>query len=353
LFRTRSGNVLCADSNTGQFWLGRMGEEMTDEVVVALKRLHPVPWIEVHTHGGREVMNYLLDLLRTRGLTVCSWQEFLRHTGDDPLRTEAAIALAQATTARTAAILLDQHAGALGEALDAILSALEGNDPGSALTLLKELAKRTTLGRHLIEPWRVVIAGAPNVGKSSLVNALAGYQRSIVDPTPGTTRDVVTTRLAIDGWPIELIDTAGLRTGAQELEEEGIRLARATLANADLCLYLLDASAEPIWPDACAPQLHLVVNKVDLAPRWDLAQAGNAVPVSARTRAGLADLCTALSRWLVPNPPGQEQGRGVAIPFTEPLCRGVEEAVGEMEAGRVKEAKERIVQLRAGRLEGL
>jgi tRNA modification GTPase len=67
------------------------------------------------------------------------------------------------------------------------------------------------LGRHLTRPWRVVVAGAPNVGKSSLINALAGFTRTVVTAVPGTTRDVVATAAAIDGWPVELIDTAGLR----------------------------------------------------------------------------------------------------------------------------------------------
>ena len=105
------------------------------------------------------------------------------------------------------------------------------------------LARYAPLGRRLTAPWRVVVAGPPNVGKSSLVNALAGYQRSIVAPTPGTTRDVVTTRLAIDGWPVELADTAGVREATDALETQGVRLAREATAAADLCLWVLDASA--------------------------------------------------------------------------------------------------------------
>ena len=68
-----------------------------------------------------------------------------------------------------------------------------------------------SVGLRLVSGWRVVLAGRPNVGKSRLLNALAGYERAIVDPTPGTTRDVVTVRTALDGWPVELADTAGLR----------------------------------------------------------------------------------------------------------------------------------------------
>src|SRR5205823_6640829 len=81
-----------------------------------------------------------------------------------------------------------------------------------------------------------------NVGKSSLINALAGYQRSIVAPTPGTTRDVVRVPVALDGWPVELLDTAGLRGDAPALEAAGIEQAREQAASADLCVWVLDAT---------------------------------------------------------------------------------------------------------------
>ncbi len=136
------------------------------------------------------------------------------------------MALTRATTTRTAGILLDQYHGALAAALDRVRAALQREALPEARTLLEQLARYDAVGRRLTTPWRVVIAGAPNVGKSSLVNALAGYQRSVVAPTPGTTRDVVTSRIAIDGFAIELADTAGLRSDAESLEELGIEQAR-------------------------------------------------------------------------------------------------------------------------------
>jgi tRNA modification GTPase len=321
VFRPRSGE-LPAEPIARRFWLGRMGGEVADEVVVAVKRTVPVPWVEVHGHGGREVVRFLLDLLVGQGLELCSWQEFLSLTMADRLSALAAVALAEAPTTRTAAILLDQQAGALGHALDAACAALDGGDANEARRILGELLRYAALGRHLTQPWRVVVAGAPNVGKSSLVNALAGYQRSVVAATPGTTRDVVTTRLAIDGWPVELADTAGLRSGGSSLEEEGIRRARATAAAADLCLWLLDAAAEPVWPGPEVGAVRLVVNKVDLPAAWDLSQAAGAVRVSAATGEGLAGLCQALGRWLVPEAPPP----GVPVPFTAALVAGIEEA---------------------------
>ena len=179
--------------------------------------------------------------------------------------------------------------------------------PAAARQKIDDLLKFADLGRHLVEPWRVVIAGAPNVGKSSLVNALAGFPRSVVAPLPGTTRDVVATELALDGWPVQLHDTAGLRSAASELEQEGITLARNALARADLILWLLDATTEPVWPDATIdPGWLLVVNKTDQALCWDAARADGALFISAQTGAGLPALCAAISRRLVPLPPSPD-----------------------------------------------
>src|SRR5205807_1170609 len=178
----------------------------------------------------------LLEEIQRLAIVIRPWTEFVRLV-EPPTRAAALEKLAHARTERTAAILLDQANGALETALKAIREQLRQRDATSARQSLDELLKFAALGQRLVEPWRVVVAGAPNVGKSSLVNALAGYQRSVVAPVPGTTRDVVTTALAFDGWPVELADTAGLRDAADELEEAGVARARATLLAADLVVW--------------------------------------------------------------------------------------------------------------------
>jgi tRNA modification GTPase len=342
LFRTRSGGELPAAPEAGRFWLGRLGEDVADEVVLAVKSAGPSPLLEIHGHGGREVLRFLLDLFASRGLRPCSWPEFLHLTESDPLRAAAAAALAGAATARTAAVLLDQYHGALAAALDAVHAALDSGDTAAAATQLDALAARADLGRHLTAPWRVAVAGAPNVGKSSLVNALAGYQRSVVSATPGTTRDVVTVRLAVDGWLVELADTAGLRGDAGALEEAGIRRARDAAAAADLVLWVVDASAPPAWPAPDAGPVRVVVNKVDLPPAWDLAAAGEALRVSAATGAGLPELCAALGGRLVPDPPPA----GSAVPFTPALCDGIRKAQRHLADGQAAEARAAVAGLR-------
>jgi tRNA modification GTPase len=334
LFHPLSSAALPAAPEAGRFWLGRLGDELADEVVLAVKHGPPLPLIELHCHGGREVVRLLLEALTARGCQLCTWQELESALGDDPLRAAAVAALAEARTTRTAAVLLDQYHGALARSLDAVLEALRLQEGGTAGRLLDDLAGRAALGRHLTAPWRVAVAGAPNVGKSSLVNALAGYQRSVVSASPGTTRDVVTTLIAVDGWPVELADTAGLRDTAGALEEQGIRLAQQAAAAADLCLWVLDASAPPAWPPFASDRLRLVVNKVDLPAAWDLGQAPAALRVSARTGAGLAELVGALAGWLVPQPPPV----GVAVPFTPLLCDRIEEARSLCAAGKLAEA---------------
>src|SRR5439155_7912555 len=126
-------------------------------------------------------------------------------------------------------ILLDQFAGSLEGSLRKVLDCLEGKDIQQACRLLQGLHAQARIGRHLTQPFRVAVAGAPNVGKSSLVNALAGYSRTIISPTPGTTRDLLTVPIALDGWPVELIDTAGLRAAVEPLEQQGIERADRAL----------------------------------------------------------------------------------------------------------------------------
>jgi tRNA modification GTPase len=137
-------------------------------------------------------------------------------------------------------------------------------------------------GRLLTEGLTVVIAGAPNAGKSTLMNALAGHDAAIVSETPGTTRDVLRERIQLEGVPVLLLDTAGLRRTTDAIETEGMRRARAAMAQADRVLFLVDAAADPGAESFAAERAQLpsgvpvtlVYNKVDL--RAGGAATGNA-----------------------------------------------------------------------------
>jgi tRNA modification GTPase len=290
----------------GAVWFGRFGDSaLADEVVLTVKQLEPTAWIEIHSHGGPQVGDWLIDLLRQQGVEPRTWREFLTEV-EPPWRAAALEALARAATARTGAILLDQANGAFHEAIMQVRHAWNAGQIDSMSRRVAELLQFAPVGLHLIDPWRVVIAGAPNAGKSSLVNALAGFQRSVVAPVPGTTRDVVSTRLAIDGWPVELFDTAGIREEVAGLERAGIDAARAAVENAELCLWLVDgASDDQVWPPADSDATIVAVNKCDL-PSNPLAVRTPDLRISAQTGQGIPELLAGISRKLVPiqPPPG-------------------------------------------------
>lgn len=156
-------------------------------------------------------------------------------------------------------------------------------------------------GRVLRDGMTVVIAGRPNAGKSSLLNALAGHEAAIVTPIAGTTRDVLRERIDIDGMPLHVLDTAGLRDDTGDVvEAEGMRRARLEMARADRVLFVIDASADPAAQAFDAERARLpegvpvtlLFNKADLAANEAIALPATAPPravlrISAKTGAGL------------------------------------------------------------------
>lgn len=297
----------------GRLIFGRWGGDPAEDVVLCILERT----LEIHCHGGEAAAARILDDLAHSGCRVVAWPEMAKAV-QGPLEGELLETLAQATTLRTAAILLEQSSGVLRGALEAL-------DAESDLTSQERgidgLLRWANFGVHLTRPWKVVLAGRPNVGKSSLVNALLGYTRSIVFDQPGTTRDVVTANTAIDGWPIEFSDTAGLRDGAEPLEAAGIERARGALAQADLAIVLIDVGAPASDDDrellTAFPEALVVAHKCDL-PRWDGPGAwepritGGWLRVSSKTGAGVDALVRAISPRLVPEAPEP----GTPLPVT-------------------------------------
>ncbi len=266
--------------------------------------------VEIHCHGGLAVTEAAVAALAAAGATRSDWRQWAMLAELDAIKAEAMTALAEARTERTAAILLDQYRGALASAL------ARGDDPANLL-------QWADLGRHLTKPWHVVLCGRPNVGKSSLINALVGYTRAIVHDQPGTTRDVLSASAAFDGWPVELSDTAGLRDGESVIEAEGVARTKTQIAAADLLLLVADATRP--WTSADEQQWHeiqslppercrklVVHNKCDAASVPSDSHP-NGLAVSAHTKAGVAELEQTIAMALVPDPPPP----GTAIPFTE------------------------------------
>ena len=171
----------------------------------------------------------------------------------------------------------------------------------AAVRQLAALRAISGQGRLLTEGMTIVIAGPPNAGKSTLLNRLAGHEAAIVTPLPGTTRDVLRERIQLDGMPLHLLDTAGLRAQpADAIEAEGIRRAEAALARADRILFVIDAAADPGASAYEAERARLpaqvpvtlVFNKIDLCvPAVGRPAAGiDSIRVCARTGEGLETL---------------------------------------------------------------
>ena len=280
--------------------------------------------VELHCHGGRAVIDALLDALGgLDGFRLAEPGEFTRRAfanGQiDLTEAEGLADLLEAETEsqRKAALLLAEgglrrqiedwqrqllHLSARAEAaIDYAEEDETGFDPSLACdcgALAIELG--TWLDRPRIEPLKdgikVVVAGPPNAGKSSLINAIAGQERAIVTDIPGTTRDHIEVPLAIAGVPVLLTDTAGLRESDNQVEQIGVERARALMEGADILLWLGDPGAAPDHPRAIRVHARSDLPGRQTAPKGSLA-------VSARTGEGIATLLervSALARDLLP-----------------------------------------------------
>jgi tRNA modification GTPase len=316
----RDPDVLARRAATRRLWVGPWRSPHGEPVVVHARGSDSV---EISCHGGPMAVERILADLAAAGARSASPLEFAHRTTATSIAAEALVALAEAPTARTAGILLTQYNGALVDASRQIQDMLRQGRASDAVWMLETLLERAAVGLHLVTPWRVAIVGRPNVGKSSLLNAIVGFDRAIVHPTPGTTRDLVTATTAIDGWPVELIDSAGLRATVDDIESAGIERTRRAIEQSDAQLVVLDRSRPLTEGDQAimrtCPRAIVVANKCDLAPAWSpddwlRATQNQSHPntVSAATGVGLVSLIDAVGCQLVPQPPDPS----VAVPFT-------------------------------------
>jgi len=310
--------------------------------------------VEIHLHGNPMVVETVVRAACAAGAVPAEPGEFSRrafHRGKmDLTQAEGLCDLIAARTEEAARSALRQLRGALRaeivplrERLLSLLTLQEAaidfaeEDDVPAITgeqmaervaeimaRLEELLRSYEAGHRYRDGATVVIAGVANVGKSRLLNRLAGEERAIVTETPGTTRDYLHADIPIGGVPVTLIDTAGLRETADPVEREGVRRSREIVATADLVLFVLDGSRPAAASDRSAyeeiaSRPHLVLlNKSDLAPveegsGFDGAGKRGALRLSAKTGEGIGDLAAEIAREVSP-------GEG-AIRAQAPLTR--------------------------------
>jgi tRNA modification GTPase len=297
LFRpARAHGLPAADRVATGHLLDPEGEAI-DEVLLA--RAGPETF-ELGCHGGPAVVERVVAALRAAGAR----ERAEPNDATDRTAAEAQALLPRAPTELGCRVLLAQLGGALARALESACARLD-EDPAQARADLEALLATWPLGRALTAPPRVALIGAPNAGKSSLMNALLGHERVIVAPEPGTTRDAVEEVADLDGVPARLVDTAGQHAAAgDEVEAAGIARAREVARDADLRLVVVDvttADAEGALTlaRACATPRVVAFNKVDLRQVAERAPDLAPVLVSARTGEGLPALRAALRAALV------------------------------------------------------
>lgn len=313
-------------------------DRVLDEVLLAVMR-RPRSYtgedvVEIHCHGGPFVARAILELVLARGARHAGPGEFTKRAffngRMDLAQAEGVLDLIRARTSEGMRVALEQARGGLSrwvgelreELIDILVQVEAAIDfPEEEIELLKRAAlsakisafisKITVIintydwGRLFREGARVCIVGRPNVGKSSLLNALLGEERVIVTPVPGTTRDIIEESISLGGLPVALWDTAGVRESEEEIEKIGVERTLTHLQKADAALVVLDGSLELTPEDevvlaAAKSKKHLIViNKADLPEQLKLNSGIRTLTVSARTGEGLDLLKTTLRELLI------------------------------------------------------
>jgi len=274
--------------------------------------------VELHGHANPVLMQAMLNLLFDLGARPAEPGEFTRRAVEnnkmDLSQAEAVIASIDAATLRAAHQAQRHLCGEFGHLIERLMSCLTGilahieacldfpeEEVPPALFDELELQLRRDLlqpieslldsagfGERLLHGATVAITGAPNAGKSSLLNRLAAHDRAIVSDMPGTTRDTLEVALEVKGIPLRLIDTAGIRDGGGDcIEMEGVERARRAAAAADLVMFVADFSRPETW-EMPMPAGLKVMNKLDLCPDREIP--AGFLPVSALTGEGIGTI---------------------------------------------------------------
>jgi tRNA modification GTPase len=267
---------------------------------------------EIHCHGGVAASERIISDLRALGADCITSAQWTTDVDAPLLIREAEQALRPCLTAAMAAIAMDQIRGAMLQWCQAATETLQTAGGEQLATIRRQtntILRSADLGLRLGDRYRVVLLGPPNVGKSSLINAIVGYDRSITMDLAGTTRDVLHADTVVRGVPIRVSDTAGLRDSEEAVEQEGVARARNAAQDADLIVLVGDPRTPFASPPVGKNTLR-VHNKSDLLPVPLTNQS--AICTVATTGAGVDRLIEAIADALVRWPES-----GTPVPVTE------------------------------------
>lgn len=326
-FRTRRPRTILKPH---RIYLGNFYNQnkIIDEVIVhfipSKESISGINTVEINSHGGVFLARKIVETLVKQGARYITPSELLRlavkNKRLDRVRKEALESLLKAPTALVARVLLDQYNGALSRVMKEL--------PKKKHRAEKLIAS-ARLGLALNYPKRIIIAGRPNTGKSTLFNTLVGKERVIVHPDPGTTRDTIEEMISIDDIPFILVDTAGWRVGASDVVERlGIRKTQKAIKTADIIIGVIDGS-EPlaeldrkIFRMVRPKAVIWVVNKTDLGLQLsDKSLPAPAIRISALRHQGIARLKRQIIR--TSNIPITKYASPQAVIFTPHLLSAV------------------------------
>jgi len=311
-------------------WTDRSGDVLDEGIVLFFPGPHSYTGedvIELQGHGSPVLLRALLERLYQLGCRPADPGEFTRRAVENGKielsQAEAVAACIDAATVRAGKQALRQLQGAFGKHIEDLMQKLTGlvahveasldfpeeeipplffehlakQVQQSLITPIESLLATAPLGERLFDGAVVAIIGAPNVGKSSLLNALAGRDRAIVSEVAGTTRDVLEIDFEVHGIPVRLADTAGLRSTDDAIEREGVRRAEVAAAQADAVIFVADASRPDSWTTDKRASLFLM-NKTDLVEPTAPAWPDHFIPVSIKQGRGLNRIGDVLARQL-------------------------------------------------------
>ncbi|TWT96299.1 GTPase [Neorhodopirellula pilleata] len=282
--------------------LGDLNVDRNDEVAGESIVVTPIgeDEFEIHAHGGVAAIGKIMQSLVRNGVRRIDADDYERHHHSDLLTREAESVLIRCSTTRNAAIAMNQVRFGLADWLRSWWA--NPGDLGELQDRTRRIMQFAAVGEHLVDPYRVVLSGPPNVGKSSLINRLVGYGRAITHDAPGTTRDVIACDTVIAGLNVRLSDTAGIRVDGDAIEREGIRRGAIAITQAELVVAVVSPSCLDELPTmrqrilSLAPNVP-VLEVLNQADRLDLPPPKAACEPSAASEPKAAsELRTASAR---------------------------------------------------------